>query len=403
MQNKAILSLGISVLVPFVVAWQGSIALGLLVASSMLLVWFLGYSGHDGAAAEPADDAGTGGRGLGMVVDDDLARQYVQVAGREVDEVKRSLEQLKGIVSDAVATLSKSFQTLYEESSKETEMVQSILDGVNAAAVKTDDPDQEQARMTVKQFVDETSVILQYFIDLMLNVSRQSVATANRIDDISVQMEKIFHLLSDVEHIAGQTNLLALNAAIEAARAGEAGRGFAVVATEVRNLSDHSAQFNDQIRAQVQSAKMLIDEARDMIGQMASQDMNVAISSKGKVDRMMGSLKDMNTAMEQKLSQVSAINSSIEAGVSGALRSLQFEDMVSQLVMQTQQGVARVDRLLEVHPYQAVEPGMGAAGDSARQTNRLRQVLDEVLNEELHPSRRPVAQASMDEGEVELF
>ncbi len=89
--------------------------------------------------------------------------------------------------------------------------------------------------------------------------------TAEMIQKLAEDSQKINSVVSVIHSIAEQTNLLALNAAIEAARAGEMGRGFAVVADEVRNLAKRVQSSTDEIIRMVSALQAGTRDAVDFM------------------------------------------------------------------------------------------------------------------------------------------
>lgn len=319
-------------------------------------------------------------------------------ARQEIQSFQAELEQIRTVVSDAVEVMSGSFNGINYLAGTQAEAVYSMMTSLSAS--ESSDSDHQ---INFGDFAKETDTVLKFFIEHILEISKESMNMVNIINDVDVHMTKVEKLLTDVQGIADQTNLLALNAAIEAARAGEAGRGFAVVADEVRNLSRNSDKFSEEIRTVVASSKRNISQAQKMIGKMASKDMNIAITSKSRIDEMMQDIGRINDAVALKLSEVSGITAEIETNVGSAVRALQFEDLARQLVEYIQLNTERIQALVD-----EVRIGLGSfkTGNNDVWLNELEQGikrLDDMKEQWDIRDHKAVAQGSMDEGEIDLF
>jgi len=320
-----------------------------------------------------------------------------------VHEMREDLDKIRNLVGDAVSTLQSSFSGLSSASTEQKNMLAMMVDRMKESG---DQPNADSDELTFREFVSETDKVLKFFIDHVVQVSHNSMKMVDHINDMVKQMDKADHLLADVATIADQTNLLALNAAIEAARAGEQGRGFAVVADEVRNLSARSNAFNKEIREVIQSSQATIVKANDEISELASKDMNFAIQSKARVDDMLMQVSALNEMVGERLQDVSVISSNIDQMVGNAVRSLQFEDIVRQLTEYTQLHLQKAASLVnELHA--GLQSLRAAEKDGLRiymqELANLKLHIDGLANDRSHLKSKPVEQASMDEGEIELF
>ena len=319
----------------------------------------------------------------------------------EIDDVIKNIERLKVIILDAVNLLSSSFTIMAEQSSQQEKLVYELINALNQKS--DNDSELEDDEISASSFIDETRSILEYFINIVTDVSRGGMTMVYTVDDIEQQMDNVTDLLADISSIANQTNLLALNAAIEAARAGEAGRGFAVVASEVRELSQSSNQLNDRIRAVVGQSKLNINKAKDLVGEIASRDMSMAMQHKKHVDDMLTRLDQQNEFVDQKLLQIGSITKEVELGVAKGVQSLQFEDIARQLCEHIDGHMILVKRLVERTSQNLKSV---TTRDTATLVNYLKDFNKELNNITLEAKSshsKTSYQTDMDEGNIELF
>lgn len=314
---------------------------------------------------------------------------------REIHGVCEEIERVRALVTEAVHKLTESFSSLGVQTRNNEDMVHEIIGRHSGVS---DNSGQSESRLNIR---NEASDLMEHFIETLVGISKQSVTTVHKIDDMVDQMDAIFNLLENVKSIADQTNLLALNAAIEAARAGDAGRGFAVVADEVRQLSLRSNDMNEEIRDHVTAGKEAIATVRSTVGEMAARDMNTTIQIKEKVDQAFEDADAFNQYLAERIGELSAISEQIDTSVGDAIRSLQFEDIVVQSLSAADGHVARLVELSGI-----VSGACNTANDSADAgvcCKNLQDRLGELNEHWARDSAKAVSQVSMQAGEAELF
>jgi len=310
----------------------------------------------------------------------------------ELGHATRELHQAMDLLRDAVTELGGGFDGLSRKTGQQQSLLRQIID-VQGEGV------------SVQDFAARTGDLLEHFVDMVVQMSRESLRIVYRIDGMAKEMDAVFGLLKNVNTIAEETNLLALNAAIEAARAGESGRGFAVVAGEIRNLASHSNQFNEQIGSHVERARAAMGELRGLVGTMASQDLNVALSAKGGIDAMMAHVTESDARTSKVADQVVEINRGLGTDVATTVRSLQFEDILSQLINQTRQRLVELQDITTecTRDIQELACNPIDADMLAQRAERVRSRLAIQREKARLRSRGPALQNSMDAGEIELF
>ena len=181
------------------------------------------------------------------------------------DKLVALLESENELVKSGLATIQEDLGTTVE---------------LNRRTLQRCDTDQGEFR----NLVDQAQVITKNSTELngLLDSSAQ------KMQELSKQVEGISVFLKEISDIALKTNLLALNASVEAARVGEAGKGFAVVANEVKSLSKQATDLVERITDMVET-----------INQCSGATQETLANAKGLSSRSQNSVQDFDQKVDQ--------------------------------------------------------------------------------------------------------
>jgi methyl-accepting chemotaxis protein len=305
----------------------------------------------------------------------EVVREFEAAVDSTTGQIKADLERARSMVRDATVRLSRSFELLHMAAAGQREVLQSVAGAFY------------DAENSGRSFATTTETLMRQFVDEIVRVSRDSVRIIEQLNDLSTQVGSIVGCADAIDGLARETRFIAFNARIETHRAGEAGRTFKVVADEVKRLANASSTLSNQIRQSVSECNLQLTQVHKTSAGLASHDLNRAIESHRGLSSAIAKLDTVNQELDQMLETVAT-------SISEAVRALQFEDMVSQIIGAAMQ---RVDKLGQhcVRAVQVLE--RGSNGD------RVTPLSEIVSNLRALSDRSAVQQSSIDQGSVELF
>jgi methyl-accepting chemotaxis protein len=269
--------------------------------------------------------------------------------GRVAASTNRMIEQMQGIlgqVSRAAARLASASEELAtgsreQASGADSQMAQmsqvaSAMEEM-AATIVAVSRNAENVSRSAKEatgVADRNRTIFSQTVVQMLGFSDKVKVSAELMETLSKQSDRIGEVVAVIDDIADQTNLLALNAAIEAARAGDQGRGFAVVADEVRRLAERTGRATKEI------SEMITAIQRQMGDTVTAMRAGSEMVSKGVEAAEQGSafLQEMLQVVSNTLTQIEQITAAIHQQSAAAEQVSHNVEGVTTIAKQTAAG-----------------------------------------------------------------
>lgn len=196
-------------------------------------------------------------------------------------------------------------------------------------------------------------------VNQAMETARQERSTMVRdVRELTAYTSDLKNMAADVGEIASQTNLLALNAAIEAARVGEAGRGFAVVADEVRKLSDLSSNTGKKMAEKVNIINQAIMTVISVAERFSEQDTRSVAEAEKTIQKVLEDFKEVAIGLSDSSKMLRRESEGMREEISETLVYLQFQDRVSQILVQVRDNLDELHERLRRYSDERSQGGM---------------------------------------------
>jgi methyl-accepting chemotaxis protein len=137
--------------------------------------------------------------------------------------------------------------------SKLAATMEEIVQSVNQMA--TDAMRTSQMTQQGLNEIERGKKYLEQTLDSIDQIHQESLASSQRIMDLSLKMVQIEDVVRIINYVTDHTKILAFNAAIETASAGEVGERFGVVAKEIRQLAQNISDSTEEIKKIINDVK----------------------------------------------------------------------------------------------------------------------------------------------------
>lgn len=242
------------------------------------------------------------------------------------------LKETASQIESAVVEVCAKFQSMADRSRA----------GVSGAAELLSGGNDSQSTNSVEALIAEASRT----IETLLRHTQDSAAVSNsaieRIKRVQEATDHISKSLTQLDDITIGNRLLAVNARIQAVYAGDKAAGFGGVANEIGVQAKRSAEIVEMIRSVSGELRYIANSALTDLQSMVVEDQKAYVRSKVEVDRVLADFRFMNNSTREFICKMQSESESVAKEISGAVRSLQFQDRISQRIGHV---IAELDRI----------------------------------------------------------
>lgn len=239
-------------------------------------------------------------------------KAFIGIGEDRAKEAEGLVESMKDMGEELDHDFAQSSERINNNTSELQKGSKSIVDSAINMQGSCDDV-QDRIIISQQSIIELNEQVTRFEVALkenqanIANMEQQLAAVTSTVNEANEVFQAMEQKMSEVADIADQlgdisfnTTILSLNASIEAARAGESGAGFEVVASEMRQLSNNSNIFSEQVSEVV---KGLMTE----VGETAQQFMD---STKALEDSKV-SMDELQESFERLTKQFDALYGNI--------------------------------------------------------------------------------------------
>lgn len=160
-------------------------------------------------------------------------------------ELEQDFAKSSSRIDDNTKGLQRGSVAIVKNANDMTERCNDVQDRIRLSEQSISELNDEVYKF--EQALKENQANMELMSKQLASVSA-TIFEANEVFQAMEQkMSEVATIAEELSTISFNTSILSLNASIEAARAGKAGAGFDVVATEMRELSNNSNVFSEQV------------------------------------------------------------------------------------------------------------------------------------------------------------
>lgn len=240
-------------------------------------------------------------------------KAFIGIGEDRAKEAEGLVDSMKHIGEELEYDFARSSERINNNTSELQKGSTSIVDSALNMQESCDDVQDrifvsQQSILALNEEVTRFEIALRENQSNMSNMEKQLTTvttTVNEAKEVFQAMEKKMDEVSKIAKKLGDisfnTTILSLNASIEATRAGKSGAGFEVVASEMRQLSNNSNVFSEQVSE-------VVKELMTEVGETAQQFMG---STKA-LEESIASMAELQESFERLTKQFGSLYGNIE-------------------------------------------------------------------------------------------